>query len=213
MNEHQQIDLAIWEACKEGDKNAYAHIYRLYYPRLFNYGCKFTADAALVEDSIQEIFVRFWANREKLAAVRELKSYLFVSFRHYLLKQLSQQKGQQLDIADNAFDFALELSVEQKKMQTEHMQEQAVILHQALQQLTQRQKEAIFFRFFENMSYEEIADILDISVKATYKLVARAILVLRQCYHNMPLVNMALTVSALAIVLGSLELAEFVGKI
>jgi RNA polymerase sigma factor (sigma-70 family) len=208
MNEHQHIDLAIWEACKEGDKNAYGHIYRLYYPRLFNYGCKFTTDAALVEDSIQEIFVRFWTNREKLAAVRELKSYLFVSFRHYLLKQLSQYKKILDDVtAADDYAFALEISAEQRRVAAEEQQEQLAVLINAMRRLTPRQKEAVFFRFYENMSYEEIAGILNISVKATYKLVARAIIMLRDAYNAAPLVKALLTITPLAAALGSMQLS------
>jgi RNA polymerase sigma factor (sigma-70 family) len=211
MNEHQHIDLAIWEACKEGDKHAYAHIYRLYYSRLFNYGCKFTTDAALVEDSIQEIFVRFWTNREKLSAVRELKSYLFVSFRHYLLKQLSQSKKIQEDVtAVDNYVFALEISAEQRRVAAEEQQQQLLVLISAMRRLTPRQKEAVFFRFYENMSYEEIAGILNISVKATYKLVARAIIMLRDAYHASPLVKALLAIAPLAAALGSVQLSAII---
>ncbi|WP_298740304.1 sigma-70 family RNA polymerase sigma factor [uncultured Chitinophaga sp.] len=211
MNEYQHIDLAIWEACKEGDKNAYAHIYKLYYPGLFNYGCKFTADAALVEDSIQEIFVRFWANREKLSAVRELRSYLFVSFRHYLLKLLSQHKRIREDVsATDDYAFELEVSAEQQRMDAEEQQEQILLLAAAMRRLTPRQKEAVFFRFYENMSYEEIAGILNISVKATYKLVARAIIMLRDAYHTQPLLRALLTVTPLALALGSMQLSMMI---
>jgi RNA polymerase sigma factor (sigma-70 family) len=208
MNEHQHIDLAIWEACKEGDKNAYAHIYKLYYPGLFNYGCKFTTDAALVEDSIQEIFVRFWANREKLAAVRELRSYLFVSFRHYLLKLLSEYKKIQEDVTTtDDYAFELEISAEQQRVNAEEQQQQILLLTSAMRRLTPRQKEAVFFRFYENMSYEEIAGILNISVKATYKLVARAIIMLRDAYHTEPLMKALLTITPLAVALGSMQLS------
>jgi RNA polymerase sigma factor (sigma-70 family) len=211
MNEQHHIDPAIWEACKEGDKNAYAHIYKLYYPRLFNYGCKFTADAALVEDSIQEIFVRFWANREKLAAVRELKSYLFVSFRHYLLKLLSQYKKLQEDVTViDGYAFALEISPEQQRVAAEEQQEQLSVLSNALHRLTPRQKEAVFFRFYENMSYEEIAGILNISVKATYKLVARAIVMLRNTYNTAPLVKVLFTLTMLAAALGNMQLSTLI---
>lgn len=207
MNEQQYIDPAIWEACKEGDKNAYAYIYKLYYPRLLNYGCKFTADAALVEDSIQEIFVRFWANREKLVAVRELQRYLFVSFRHYLLKLLSQYKKSQEDITlADGYDFALEISAEQQRIAAEEQQEQLLVLSNAMHRLTPRQKEAVFFRFYENMGYEEIAAILNISVKATYKLVARAILMLRNTYNAAPQVKSLVTLAMLGTVLGNAQL-------
>lgn len=210
MNEHQHIDLAIWEACREGDKNAYAHIYKLYYPRLFNYGCKFTTDAALVEDSIQEIFVRFWANREKLAAVRELKSYLFVSFRHYLLKLLSQYKKIQEDLSADDHAFALEISAEQERVNAEEQQQQLSLLASAMRRLTPRQKEAVFFRFYENMSYEDIAAILNISVKATYKLVARAIIMLRDAYHTTALMKALLTITPMAVALGSMQLSTLI---
>jgi RNA polymerase sigma factor (sigma-70 family) len=211
MNEHQHIDLAIWEACKEGDKNAYAHIYKLYYPGLFNYGCKFTTDAALVEDSIQEIFVRFWTNREKLAAVRELRSYLFVSFRHYLLKLLSQYKKIQEDVTTTEdYAFELEISAEQQRVNAEEQQQQIQLLTSAMRRLTPRQKEAVFFRFYENMSYEEIAGILNISVKATYKLVARAIIMLRDACHTEPLMKALLTITPLAVALGSMQLSMMI---
>ena len=211
MNEHQHIDLAIWEACKEGDKNAYAHIYKLYYPGLFNYGCKFTTDAALVEDSIQEIFVRFWTNREKLAAVRELRSYLFVSFRHYLLKLLSQYKKIQEDVTTTEdYAFEVEISAEQQRVNAEEQQQQIQLLTSAMRRLTPRQKEAVFFRFYENMSYEEIAGILNISVKATYKLVARAIIMLRDAYHTEPLMKALLTITPLAVALGSMQLSMMI---
>src|ERR1044072_4725929 len=211
MNEHQHIDLAIWEACKEGDKNAYAHIYKLYYPGLFNYGCKFTTDAALVEDSIQEIFVRFWTNREKLAAVRELRSYLFVSFRHYLLKLLSQYKKIQEDVTTTEdYAFELEISAEQQRVNAEEQQQQIQLLTSAMRRLTPRQKEAVFFRFYENMSYEEIAGILNISVKATYKLVARAIIMLRDACHIEPLMKALLTITPLAVALGSMQLSMMI---
>ena len=81
------------------------------------------------------------------------------------------------------------------------------MLRNAMRRLTPRQKEAVFFRFYENMSYEEIADILNISVKATYKLVARAILMLRDAYNTTPLVKAMLSLAPLAAALGSMQLS------
>ncbi|TWV99240.1 RNA polymerase sigma factor [Chitinophaga pinensis] len=204
----QHIDPAVWEACKAGDKGAYAAIYRLYYPRLYNYGYKLTDNVVLIEDSIQEIFVRFWINREQLNAIREFRSYLFVSFRHCLLRLLSQHRQQQGDLPDEEqYVFALEMSAEQQRLAKEEEHEQLRTLRSAMDHLTPRQREAIFFRFYENMDYDEIAAILQISVKATYKLMARAIEVLRSAYHTMPLVPALMTLATLATALGSLQLS------
>jgi RNA polymerase sigma factor (sigma-70 family) len=208
MYEVQHINPAVWEACKAGDKSAYADIYRLYYPRLYNYGCKFTANIVLIEDSIQEIFVRFWMERERWSAIREFRSYLFVSFRHCLLRLLSQHRQLEENLPDEEqYMFALELSAEQQRVEKEEQHEQLRVLKTAMERLTTRQKEAIFFRFYENMEYDEIAAILQISIKATYKLMARAIDVLREACHTMPLVPAMITLATLAAALGNLQLA------
>jgi RNA polymerase sigma factor (sigma-70 family) len=62
--------------------------------------------------------------------------------------------------------------------------EQQTNLKAALNNLTERQKEAIYFKYYENLEYEQIARILNISTKATYKLVARAIAELRLVYQQ-----------------------------
>ncbi len=170
-----KTESSLWEALIAGDKEAYADLYRIYHPRLFNYGHKFTSDTELIEDCIQEIFIQFWMNRSKLSGVLGLRSYLYVSFRHRLLKAL-----QQLNTHVNTFpeedqyNFTVEVSIEQVLINKEQLYEQHINLNKALEKLTGRQKEAIFFLFYENLSYEEVSHILSISKKATYKLVARA---------------------------------------
>ncbi len=139
--------------------------------------------------------------------VKELRSYLFVSFRNYLIKLLQQHRLIQsgTDIDDTAYAFALDISAEQQRINAEEVFAQQEQLQKGLQLLTPRQKEAVFLRFYENMPYEAIADMLQISVKATYKLIARAIAELRTTCRQ-PL-TAALTLSALAALLGSMDLA------
>ena len=53
-------------------------------------------------------------------------------------------------------------------------------LPQASAKLTSRQREDIFLKFYEQLSYEEIADVMGISVKAGYKIMARSLDYLRK---------------------------------
>ncbi len=53
-------------------------------------------------------------------------------------------------------------------------------LQAALDKLTARQREAIFLRFYEGLSYEEVAAVLKITVKATYKIMARSLTALKE---------------------------------
>src|SRR3982751_6367616 len=92
MEDFYQVDSLLWDACKAGDKQAYASIYTSWYNRLFNYGRKFTADEQQIEDAIQEIFTRFWFQREKFKSVNELPAYLLISFPNQLIKALGKAK-------------------------------------------------------------------------------------------------------------------------
>jgi RNA polymerase sigma factor (sigma-70 family) len=183
MEDCFQIEPRIWEACKAGNKNAYSIIYTAWYGRLFNYGRKFTSDEQLIEDSIQEIFTRFWFQRQKLKSVNELQGYLLVSFRNQLLKAIQHARSTKYSGTElNGENFELEVSIDQVMINADHMYEQKVNLKQALEKLTAHQKEAIFLKFYGDLSYEEIAQVFGISTKATYKLVARAIAELRETY-------------------------------
>jgi RNA polymerase sigma factor (sigma-70 family) len=184
MQYHQESELALWTAFVSGEQEAYAHLYSIYHPRLFNYGHKFTANTDLVEDCIQEIFIHFWINRNKLSGVHALRSYLFVSFRRSMLKMLQPNKNSTASIQEEYFDFAIEASIDQIMINKECLYERHINLKTALEKLTNRQKEAIFFMFYENMSYCEIARILHISKKATYKLIARSLAELRAVYKQ-----------------------------
>lgn len=184
MQVTKTFDERIWYEFRAGDKKAFAVIYRHYYPRLYNYGRKFTGDTALIEDCSQEIFTAFWHNRSKLENVNVLHSYLFVSFRNCLLKALQKNNSTDPLIPDQDFPFQSEITIDQLMINEEKIYEHRIHLDKALQLLTERQKEAIFLKYYENMSYDETSHILGISAKGTYKLVARAIAVLRTTYRQ-----------------------------
>ena len=62
----------IWEQFKKGDKKAYAHIYYQYFDHLYDYGCRLSAHTELVEDCIQELFIRLWKRKEQLHEVESV---------------------------------------------------------------------------------------------------------------------------------------------
>lgn len=178
MQPQLNIEINLWDACKSGDKEAFDTIYRRYYPRLYNYGHKFTTENTLIDDSIQEVFTTCWCRREQLGAIRELRSYLFVSFRNQLLKSIKINRD--YTRLSSEIHFPLELAADDFLIENECLQEKRQYLQKSLASLTSRQREAIFLKFFEDMTYAEIAGMLGISVKATYKLIGRAIKELRE---------------------------------
>lgn len=162
-----------WNDIKQGNIAVYSETYVIYYKKLYNYGKKLTDNTALIEDAIQAIFIKLWKDRQKLSSVYAPNSYIFYSFRNYILKekQRLQKKGllvQEEEFAVDHFILCKEATLVLNKR-----------LQHALEKLTSRQREAIFLRFYEGLSYEEVAQIMNISVKGTYKLIARSLLNLK----------------------------------
>lgn len=171
-----------WRAFQSGNKDALASLYNTYVRTLFNYGYKFTRDETLIEDCIQDLFVRIWDTRANLSVPVSVKHYLLKAFRSVLFRKMEQQSRRQYDALDEEYSFEAELSRESKFITDETQLLAYKKLQQALSQLPPRQKEALFLRYYEDASYEDIAKIMQTSVNATYKAVCKALGKLKEFY-------------------------------
>lgn len=143
---------------------------------MYNYGRKFTDNTALIEDAIQTVFITLWKNRENLADIHSPRGYLFCSFRNYIFKE--KKKRQETFFQTEVQEFEIDNFIVDKETN-------AAISHRlkiALSGLTSRQREAIYLRFYEALSYEETAEVMNNSVKATYRLIARSLLKLKEVF-------------------------------
>jgi RNA polymerase sigma factor (sigma-70 family) len=138
-----------WELFLTGDKDAYSKIYTLFYKRLFNYGVKFGGDSDLIEDSIQEIFLYFWKNKEKAQDIKSFHSYLIVSFRNHLFRLMKDRNKVE---PYTEFDLHIEFSNEDRWIENEERSLRVAKLEKTLQQLTPRQKEVIFLKYYEGFA-------------------------------------------------------------
>ncbi|MFB6455291.1 RNA polymerase sigma factor [Chitinophaga sp. Hz27] len=169
-------DIALWEALQQSNEQAFAEIYDRYFDRLYEYAIRLHQDEDLVKDVIQELFIKLWTNRATLSATVDLRPYLFVALRSTLYNRLRPRRNVTLVAFDKEqHDFLAHFSYEQTYINKEQVKAQQQQLTDALNQLNNRQKEIIYLRYFEELDYEQIGQIMDISVKGAYKLAARAL--------------------------------------
>ncbi len=169
----------LWQKFQHGDDTALAAIYSIYFDHLYNYGFKFTHDVSLVEDCIQELFIKLLKTRQNLAAPSSIRNYLFKAYRSRIFDELEKIKKQPVDELQESTGFELALQPPPALTRDLPDDERYQKLQAALAKLTPRQKEVIFLRYQEGFSYPEIAEILSLTPKATYKLVGRAIQTLK----------------------------------
>lgn len=170
-------DLQIWQLFQVGHEASFKVLFERYNQSLYNYGFKFTQDNAVIEDSIQELFVKLWSNKENLNTEVSVKNYLYKSFRRILIKNIEQtiKRAQVTNSAIEHLPFTIELPHDVSMIRKERVLEIKDKLDQALSNMTDRQREIIHLRFFEELTYAEIASIMGLSTKDTYKLYYRAL--------------------------------------
>jgi RNA polymerase sigma factor (sigma-70 family) len=172
-------DSTLWLSFKKGNDLAFSILYNKYVKRLYNYGMHACKDKELVLDCLQELFTRLWDKREKLGEVTCVNFYLFKSFRRLLMQRLTVGKKFLISLnKDRQFDFVP--STEDILIEEEWEVERNKKLTHSLHSLTKRQREAIFLKFFNQLSYHEVAVIMDLHVDSVYNLISKSIDILRK---------------------------------
>jgi RNA polymerase sigma factor (sigma-70 family) len=165
-------DIELWESFRQGDKEAFAALFRQHYETLFRYGSKFTRDAELLEDCIQELFLELWQARST-AHVRSVKAYLLKSLKYKLLK-VFRRKGTLLPLTIGN-EILFEWSHEQFLIARQEDEDKKRRVLHALGQLSNRQKEIIYLKYYQNLSYEEVSEIMNINYQVARNLLYQAI--------------------------------------
>ena len=161
----------LWDEFKEGNKSAFSAIYQKYGGALSNYGSRIVSDSALIEDSIQDLFVDLWNRREYLSRTCSVKFYLFKALRHRILRNKRMSHSADMEPLDNYLSLFKESSCEDDSIKVQTQSEQIRRLHDSLSKLPARQREAINLRYFHHFSNEEIAVIMEITYPSACKLI------------------------------------------
>ncbi|SFF53404.1 RNA polymerase sigma factor [Thermoflexibacter ruber] len=173
----RKSDYEIWQELKQGKEEAITQMMQYYHADLYQYSLKIAGDADLSKDCIQEVFMEIWTKREKLADVQYIKPYLFKSLRRRIIHHKNQKKK---ELENLEVEFDIVFSHEDFLVQELNLQEKQAKLVQALNQLSKRQREAIYLRFYEGLNYEQIAEIMGITYQPLYNLIYKSLKLLRE---------------------------------
>ncbi|HVI45309.1 MAG TPA: sigma-70 family RNA polymerase sigma factor [Chitinophaga sp.] len=179
-----------WQHFLEGGSDAFGRIIACYYNGLFQYGMKIHADSAFVEDCLQDMATTLWSKRQQLSRDVHVKGYLFKSLRHKMLRQLQTRKTQQqhlhLWLQGYQPPFNAEFSIESSIIDSDADSQRKQQLHACLQQLSHRQQEIIYLRYFQDLDHEQVAAIMKLSREATYNLLSATLKRLRSQWQLLP---------------------------
>lgn len=168
-----------WQLFLKGEKNALGYFFRKYHLDLTHYGIKLCGNPEVVKDSIQEMFLKLWKNRANISRISTVKPYLLKALRRHIQTNLAIH-GDYSSLENDSDYFQVEFSAEDFMITTEEENLNCKKVLEVLNQLSARQREAIYLRYFNNLEFETIANVMDMNVQSVRNAIHRGLQTMRE---------------------------------
>jgi RNA polymerase sigma factor (sigma-70 family) len=194
MKSENQLETNLWLQFKNGNKNAFAEIYKIHISSLLTYGAKLCSDEGILKDNIQDLFIELWNGRANLANVENEKFYLIKSLRYKLIRA---EKKRQLhistdSISDENIYKRIEVSVESEIIEKETRNSQINTVRKAINILSKRQQEVIQLRFYQGFTNEQIAELMQMNYQSVSNLIYSSLCRIKKNLSSSPVFATAL---------------------
>lgn len=166
----------LWQKFLDGDIQAFQSVYESYIDDLYHYGVSFYGDKDVVLDCIHDLFVHLFENK-KIAKDVNIKFYLFASLRRAILRKRKENQKYAESTSLEAWEYAnaYEMNFNANEVDNEKLKN----LKQQIEKLPKRQREVIYLKYYVGLSYEDIAEIMQVDISSCRTLSFRAIRQLR----------------------------------
>ncbi len=175
----------LWSDIQADNKQAFGSFFSLYYPRLFQFGYGIIPQEDFVKDCIQELFLKLWDKRKSIGKMYSVKSYLYVSMRRTLFNNIRKQNAlinRNVRYMEEYFDESS--AWEDPFVYVETKREFGVKLEKAILSLSNRKREVIYLKYYEELSNSEIASLMQIKPQSVYNHVSEAIIELKRQFKT-----------------------------
>ena len=160
---------------REGDGAAFEQLFRSNCQPLIDFARRYVRDTSIAEGLVQDVFLAIWANRSTLDPDRNMKTYLYTAVRNRALKHLRHSDVEQRSAQE------IELAFPRQKTPEDELRgkEIGAAVDLAVEALPEKTRVVFSMSRFDHLSYSEIAEIQDVSIKTVETQMGRALKSLR----------------------------------
>jgi RNA polymerase sigma factor (sigma-70 family) len=172
----------LWVRFKADDENAFYQLVEARYRLLFNYATRFTKDRDLIKDCVQDLFLELWNRRKAIVETPYVTIYLIKALRNNLLRKLRRETGWRSTTEEGIeaeFMLTDDLTAENEWIAGETLINTEQSLRRAVAQLPKRQQEVVLLKFYEGLSNDDIAQVMEIEKQTVANFLYRAMNQLR----------------------------------
>ena len=169
----------ITEKIRRGDEEAFSLLFRQHYEPLCYFAHRFVRDFDGAEGLVQDVFVRLWESRSTLSIHTSVRSYLYIAVKNSCLNQIKRAS------------FSSPLEDQEQRSDTTTLQPDAQLesdelargMEQAINSLPSKCGQIFRLAKFDGLSYQEIAEIQNVSVNTVKTQLKRALKTLSKSLH------------------------------
>ena len=179
MNYKQATDMELWHGCQQDDIRAYNELVTRYIPRLSRLTNSIIKDPFVTTELVMDLLFNLWQKRHTINIRESVSAYLFRAFKYMTIRQLRKSLPPTIDITEletelpaTASDYSLRYR--EAEMEFEHK----------LHQLSPQIRKTFELSRNEHLSYKEIADRMQLSVKTVESYMVHALAHLRKQYSH-----------------------------
>lgn len=170
-------DNVLFVRIQKNDEKAFTAIYERYNKLIYVLAYRYLLDKAKAEDVVQYVFVKLWEYRRELHIGISLKNFLFTMAKNHVLNLIRNENT----ALEKAYEMAQQVSeYEDDLVEKLEKREQMSLFYEALGKLPPQKKEVCLMKMREDMSNQEIAERLHISVNTVKSHYQEALKILRK---------------------------------
>jgi len=172
---------------QNGNINSYNHLVFRYKDRLFNYIYQFVHDIDLAEDLLQDTFLKLYTHKNSYKEIAKFSTWIYTIAGNFAKTELRKFKRRKTyshsDLSFNDNEFIIE---DKNKTPSDIFLDEGLreSLHKCLSSLPLKFKNIIILRDIQELSYDEISTIVELSLGTVKSRINRARLKLYECLQN-----------------------------
>lgn len=179
-------EFRIIEQVKQGNRQAYEHIFKKYYSTLCAYARLYVKDIHVCENLVQDLMLILWENRATITITDSLSGYLFRAVKNSCFKYLDHEEVQSRYLGMMRDRFSKQF----ESPDFYAIRELEKNIHAAVESLPKTYREAFELSRYEKLTYSEIADRIGVSVKTVDYRICQSLKYLRVALKDfLPLIS------------------------
>lgn len=164
-----QFDTRLIKLARKGDQGAFAELVALYKDKIFHLAYRMLSNRHEAEDIVQETFLRVYKNWNRYDEKQKFSTWIYRIATNLCIDRLRKRRPQyyldaEMNDQDGTDGYAL-IPGDERTPESEYLlSEKQQMIHQAIEGLPAKYKSVIILRYLQELSLQEIGDILDMPV-------------------------------------------------